>query len=65
MIEKNEFCRAAGCCNLKDDGTCFYKGKAAFVCNRTAKEFYRWLKANGYRIFKAESDDVPRLMDKI
>jgi hypothetical protein len=49
-----DFCKAVDCESLTVEGICFYKSKAAHVCNRTAKEFHQWLKENGFEIFKVE-----------
>ena len=34
---------------------CDHKGKSSILCNRTAKEFHKWLKKEGFIITKAEN----------
>jgi len=46
--QKYEFCKAINCCSFKNK--CFN-----INCIRTAKEFHKWLVANGFKIVKQTS----------
>ena len=50
---KYEFCKSTGCCNFNNN-TCDHAGKGSNMCNRTAKEFHKWLKENNFKLVKEE-----------
>ena len=53
--QKYEFCEGSGCLNF-NGVKCEHDGKNPILCNRTAKEFHKWLKENGFEIVKAVKD---------
>lgn len=57
---KYEFCKSVGCYyyypnNRFEAENCSVPNMS--ICPYTAKEFHKWLKENGFKIFKAESTD--------
>lgn len=51
--EKYEFCKSVKCPELKTDETGYYHcGKADCYCKFTAKDFYKWVKRQGFKILR-------------
>ena len=48
----HEFCKSIECCHFSENGCGCQKYQNYPNCIFTAKDFHKWLKANGYKIVK-------------
>jgi len=55
--KKHEFCITEGCAGMRSniDGVYDYCSYAPEHCLKTAKEFHKWLQANGFQIVKPDN----------